>query len=29
MQSRARWLKSRIDELFLPEAPPQAEGNSP
>ena len=29
MQSRARWLKSRIDELFLPEAPPPAEGNPP
>jgi predicted anti-sigma-YlaC factor YlaD len=29
MQSRARWLKSRIDELFLPEPLPPAEGNSP
>jgi predicted anti-sigma-YlaC factor YlaD len=29
MQSRARWLKSRIDELFLPEALPPAEGSSP
>jgi predicted anti-sigma-YlaC factor YlaD len=29
MQSRARWLKSRIDELFLPEAPPPAEGSPP
>jgi len=29
MQARARWLKSRIDDLFLPEAPPATGGTTP
>ena len=29
MQARARWLKSRIDDLFLPEAPAADQGDTP